>query len=368
MPFLRAPCLCPHKVFTQSARLIFLCAQGGVSSMAEWLQALFPAFFLCTIMAAYLCFHVHVLHYPLLWNHVVGCTTMLVGALIARGGPFPGAVISTTTVVGLQPASSGENTELMPELQSQTHGNSMWPSLPPSPPGGLSLVASVPCLEQPHEASQLLPSPPRSPSPSPPLASMHPPRCPTQPPPSPPAKPDDRAVRARMSWLAEASQSSREQAITEMRAGQKRSHWCIRRFDHQRPATARALMLCVPHSLSSAGRLTRPQDLVGLSHACRTWRRWQLGMARGRPGKSGRSQRLLCPRRAACWAAAYTTHGPFRPQLARSGRQGPGPLAAAGSRLWPRSCRGVGQRTRRCLQGVGQCDALCRLGAAVRGL
>ena len=114
---------------------------------------------------------------PLEWNHLVGLTVIATGVLLATDGPFPQRVFP-----GKHRAASGHGDgTLLTEVEDD--GNDAETPLPSPPPP---------------------PSPPPSPSPPP---------------------PPDAALAQRLDYLARASRAEREQALRELRAGQKRGHW-----------------------------------------------------------------------------------------------------------------------------------------------
>ena len=149
-----------------------------------------------------------VLARPLLWNHVIGFATVVIGVLLVLGGPFAAPVFDASTT---SPSSVAE---------IETLGALVEEHSPPSSP---------PVNARPPSAT-LSPSPP-PPPPSPPPSPSPPP---LPPPPSPlpdtaaapsPYAPSSAALASRLTYLAEECQAPREQALRELAAGQKRGHW-----------------------------------------------------------------------------------------------------------------------------------------------
>ena len=192
------------------------------------------------ILLAFVVFQTRVLSQPLLWNHVVGLFTVLVGVLVVLGGPFSSPVFISLASDAPFRATPAESLELVPRHPPQV-------SLPASPPGSppaawpmastrSACVPVFPDLLQPKPGPSPLSLPPssalvadRAPS----LFASAPSslsRDPVGAPPSAPTQHDVLAARTermaqRMALLAESSREARLQALRELHAGQKRGHW-----------------------------------------------------------------------------------------------------------------------------------------------
>ena len=171
------------------------------------------------ILLSFIVFQTRVLLQPLLWNHLLGFFTVLIGVLIVLNGPFTSPVAGGTLI-----RTQVETVELFPQRSP--------PASPPASPLEPSVYVRatppptpLPFSSTPATACPIYVPPP---VPSQPLPPLFPPSAvPSDPAAAPPSLPTaaDGPFASRLAWLAEYSAPSHLQAIREINAGQKRGHW-----------------------------------------------------------------------------------------------------------------------------------------------